>query len=101
MLSAATRQSAGAFAAHLRAQLAMLMVVPFALRRTFVADAGASLEHLAQHLLVGAGRRTASLPAASQMSEQSRQTRMHCAMSIFSAAQASAQFRHIRAQYIK
>ena len=46
-------------------------------------------------------RRTASLPVASQTSAQSRQERMHCRMSSFSAAQASAQLTHIRAQYIR
>ena len=45
----------GTFAAHLSAQLAMFVVMPFALRRAFVADTGAQFEHLAQHLFVRAG----------------------------------------------
>gem|GEM_PF-2338145 len=45
-------------------------------------------------------RRTARRPVTVQMSAQSRQDRMHCRMSIFSATQASAQDVHISAQNI-
>src|SRR5206468_7910307 len=44
-----------AFAAHLAAELAMLMAVPLALGRALVAGAGAKLAHLTQDLSVFAG----------------------------------------------
>ena len=56
----------------------MFVVVALALDRTSVTNTRAHLERLAQHLLVRAVRRTANLPVASQISEQSRQVRMHC-----------------------
>ena len=45
----------GAFAAHDRAQLAMLMLVLLALGRAFLAHPGAQLEHLGQQLRVRSG----------------------------------------------
>lgn len=45
----------GALAAHLGAQLAMLVLLPFALRCTFVADTRAKFENFAQHLFVRSG----------------------------------------------
>ncbi len=92
----------GTFAAHLRAQLAMLVIVLLALRRAGVADPGAEFEHFAKHLFVRSG------PAQRQPGRRPRRRRRSrgrrgCTrvMSIFSAAQASAQLRHIFAQYIR
>ena len=63
----------GAFAAHVRAQLAMLVVVLLAFGRAFVAHPRAQLEHLAQHLLVRSGpAQRRDLPVASHTSAQSR-----------------------------
>ena len=91
----------GAFAAHLRAEFAMLVIVPLALGGAEVATRAHSSSTSRNTCSLAPVRRTASLPAASHTSAQSRQARMHWLMSIFSAAQASAQLRHMRAQYIR
>ena len=92
----------GAFAAHLRAQLAMLVIVLLALGRAGVADPGAELEHLREPCLRSIRSGAAPAWPAPRRRRRSR-GRRGCTrvMSIFSAAQASAQLRHIFAQYIR
>ena len=101
MLAAALRQSSAHSAADLRAQLAMLVVVPLALGGAGSQMRAHSSSISRRTCSFDPVRRSASRAVASQTSAQSRQTRMHWRMSIFSAMQASAQLRHIFAQYIR
>jgi peptide deformylase len=91
----------GAFAAHLRAQLAMFVVVLLALGGAFVADAGADSSISLSTASFDPARRTAKLAGRLADVGAVEAGADALRMSISSATQASAQLTHIRAQYIK
>lgn len=79
-----------AFPAHRSAKLAVLVIVPLALRGANLTGPDAELDLRAQHVDVLACPWTLKRAVAAQISAQSRQVRMQSRMSIGSATQASA-----------
>ena len=82
---------AGAFAAHGTTQLAMLHAMLLAFGGANLAGPDARFHLRPRNLDILRGALTMRREAAAHTSAQSRQTRMHWRMSIFSATHASAQ----------